>query len=300
MPSPHIRLSLTLLLAATFAGAATAPAPDSADALVDQLLRTPPVAQGPGVRTRVELLHTLKTKGDAAVPPLQKALDNAKTDEERSQVMIALDALQSPAVARMVLKLATDPNDTIRYRAISKSTDFLGIPPEQGGLPEVLPTLAKLLPEEKNATSRQSVCALAVRVNRPIPPAKEPDARLVKMAIDMLQERLKNDDNAQVRLWAAISLADLGDNSGLAELKKATLAMQSGNAPEYDRTGMGYPLERLVPALERTTGQTFGPVPMNPMLSSTTAAMPNLEESRKALLEKVADWIRSNPSTSRP
>ncbi len=131
----------------------------------------------------------------------------------------------------------------------------------------------------------------------PIPPADKPAARLLAQAAEMLRERLKNDTSAEVRFFAACRLTEFGDKSGLAELEKAALALQatgglkSGITLEAMKREGSFDL--LVPALERATGQKFGPVPMNPMLSSTANA--DLDVRRQALLGKVVAWIKAHP-----
>jgi hypothetical protein len=225
-----------------------------------------------------------------------KALGNAKTAEGRQHVMWALGIVQTPGAARALVGLTADKDDEIRTHAISSLTDYLGVPVEKGGIAEVLPTLAKVLSGEKDQRTREGVCARVVRVLLPARTGGEVDERVTAMAGEMLRERLKNDGAARVRLWAAISLAELADRSGVDEMKKAILAMQGGKGTEYDdQSALGYPLERLIPALERTTGQQFGKVPMNPMLSSNSAAGPTLELQRQSLLNDVAQWVRANP-----
>ena len=85
-------------------------------------------------------------------------------------------------------------------------------------------------------------------------------------------------------------LTEFGDNSGLSELRKVALAMQASGGVVN-----GFALDQLVPALERATGQKFGPVPMNPMLSSNSRTVPTLEAQRQALLEKIVAWIKAHP-----
>ena len=133
-----------------------------------------------------------------------------------------------------------------------------------------------------------------VRAVKPIPPADKPAAKLLEQVTELLRERLKNDGSAKVRMWAAITLSEIGDNSGLAELEKAMLAMQSGQAAEYNEASLGLPLHRLIPALERATGQNFGPVPLDPALSSDSNAGPTLIAQRQSLLDTVAQWIKTN------
>ena len=284
-----VALGLLMLGAASTWGA-TGPvaSPDTVDVLVERLLT------GENPQERDALNRAIAAKGDAAIEPLSKALGKAKTAEDRARVMWVLGLVHTPGAAQALIGLATDRDDTIRTHAISSLTDYLGVPLEKGGVAEVLPTLAKVLPGEKDQRTRESVCARVVRVL--LPSGGKVDERVTAMATEMLRERLKNDGAARVRMWAAISLAEFDDRSGVDEMKKAVLVMQGGRGTDYDnQPGLGYPLERLIPALERATGKQFGKVPLNPMLSSNSRAGPTLEQQRQARLDTAADWVRANP-----
>jgi hypothetical protein len=259
--------------------------------------------QGANNAFRLQLVRDIGTLGDAAIKPLQQALGQAKTVDQRREMVQALGAVHTPAATRALLPLLADQDDTIRQHAISSLTDRLGVPAEQGGTDDVLAALARILPAEKDDFWRGFICARMVRVLMPFPPADKPEARLLAQAADMLRERLKNDGSAIVRFEAACSLTQFGDNSGLAELEKAALAMQAeGPAPiEFDvrKLANAFSLDKLVPALERATGQKFGPVPMNPLLSSNSTAGPGLVAQRQALLDKIVAWIKANPGAAR-
>ena len=199
-----------------------------------------------------------------------------------------------------MLGLLAEKDDTIRGQAISLLTDRLGVGAEAGGSDEVLSALAKILPGEKDEEARVTVCARVVRVLMPIPPADKPEARLVAQAVEMLRERLKNDPSAEVRFFAACRLTEFGDNSGRAELEKAALALQAAGLKD------GVTLEDLkrisafgllVPALERATGQKFGPVPPGG-LSASSVSDPGALARREALLEKIVAWIKANPGAN--
>ena len=71
-------------------------------------------------------------------------------------------------------------------------------------------------------------------------------------------------------------------------------------SPEKDGFLPGsFSLERLTPAIERVSGRKFGPVPLNPMLSSDTRKIPGLEAQRKDLIAKLAAWS-NEPASSQP
>jgi HEAT repeat protein len=247
---------------------------------------------------RLQLIRDIGSLGDVAVKPLQAALARAQTPLQRREVTSALGAIQTAGSTRVLLGLLAEKDDVIRHQAIQSLADRLGAAPEEGRSDDILPALARTLPGEKDESVRWQVCAGITRVRM----VNKPDARLVAQVTEMLRERLKNDGSPKVRMWAAITMSELGDDSGSAELAKAVLAMQSGDgAAAYENSELlGFPLHRLIPALGRGTGQDFGPVPMDPSLSSDSTAGPRLQAQRQALLDKVAQWIKANPAATAP
>jgi hypothetical protein len=249
-----------------------------------------------------QLIRDIGFLGDAAIEPMQKALGQARTTDQRREMVQALGVIQTPASTRVMLPLLADQDDTIRQTAISSLSDRLGTSAERGGTDDLLPAFAKALAVEKDEFWRTFICARVVRARQPISPADQPDARLSAQATDLLRERLKNDPSPVTRFWAACSLTEFGDNSGLVELEKGALTMQAQNvlARETSAEGMtrDYSLDRLVPALERATGQKFGPVPLNPEIASDLHAIPRLATQRQELLDKIVAWVRANPATT--
>jgi hypothetical protein len=271
-----------------------------ADAMVARLLSLSVGAadsQGaPNASIRMQLARDIGTLGDVAVEPLQKGLAQAKTADQRRDMVQALGSLPRPAATRAMIPLLSEQDDTVRQMAFSLLSDRLGVPAEQGGGDDILPAMAKTLPGEKSDFWRMFVCGRVVRVLMPIPP----DARQLAQATDLLRERLQNDPSAPVRCRAACSLTEFGDYSGLAELEKGALALQAdgrlAKQPDSGQLIATYSLDRLVPALERATGQKFGPLPLNPDLASDLRAIPELIRQRQELLDKMVAWIKAHPA----
>jgi hypothetical protein len=261
-----------------------------AAAMVEELMATSKPAEYPvGKKSaeRRQLIRDIGALGDVALKPALAALGKAKTDDQRQALVSVVGAVTTAASTRTLIGLLTEKEDAARRQAIVSLTDRVAVPAEKGGSEEVIPALARVLPGEKDVNMRVAVCARMLGALRPIAPAKEPDPRLVAQAKELLRERLKNDTADEVRFVAACRLTEVGDSSGLAELKKAGLALAEGG-------GEGkYSLDLLVPALERATGEAFGLVPMDPTLSSNLRG-PNLGADRKATLEKVAAWIKAH------
>ena len=120
------------------------------------------------------------------------------------------------------------------------------------------------------------------------PGARKTDPLAVSKA-SMLQGRLKEDESSQVRFEAACALAEFHDFSGKEELKKAIPAMASF---------AGLALGRTVSAIEKISGKTFGPVPLDPWLSGDARAIPALRDQRQALLDRLAKWAREDTAMS--
>ncbi len=287
VPDPRVRgEDMRTPLLAAIAGRGE----EGAAALVAGLMGMPSAADDPqGTKNamRWQLIRDIGTLGDAALKPAQEALGKAKTELQRQEMVSAIGAVNSPAATRALLGLLAEKEEAILNQAVSSLTDRLGAAAEQGGSVEVLPALAKIVPEVKTELYRTVICLSMRRVLKPAAPG-EADARQRGMAVGLLRERLKNDAAADVRFTAACVLTEFEDYTGLEELKKAALALQAGVGVTND-----YALDQLVPALERATGQRFGPVPMNPMASSISNN--DLAVQRQALLEKVVAWIKANP-----
>ena len=78
-------------------------------------------------------------------------------------------------------------------------------------------------------------------------------------AVATIRERL-TDANDDVRFAAACLLTEFQDRSSLNELKRASELFRSDKASKFM---VDLNSEQLLASLERITGKSFGPVPMN-------------------------------------
>jgi HEAT repeat protein len=104
-------------------------------------------------------------------------------------------------------------------------------------------------------------------------------------AVQKLRDGL-NDENEKVRCAAACLLTEFHDASGLEELKKALSRLRTSN-DDVDLLEV----ERVLASMQRITGKSFGPIPMNPLLlSDSQAALAAKAQYRKLLNIWVAWW----------
>jgi hypothetical protein len=268
---------------------------EGAAAMVAALMAMPSSQEDPGGTKnsmRWQLIRDAGALGDVVIKPAQEALGKAKTEDQRREMVQVIGAVRSPAATKALLGLLAEKDETVLDAAISSLTGRLGLATEAGGSAEILPALAKAVPNVQTDLYRSIVCTRMQQLVKPLSEAGA-DAPQRAMVLDLLRGRLKNDPAANVRFSAACVLTEYGDYSGLEELEKAALALQT------EVVGAAFALDQLVPALERATGQTFGRVPMSPLLSSSTTGIRQLTEERKALLEKVVAWIKANPGAGK-
>ena len=64
----------------------------------------------------------------------------------------------------------------------------------------------------------------------------------------------------------------------------------SGLPPRQNSAKCPVHIERLLASFERITGKSFGAIPMNPTLSSSTVDMPILAQRHQDLLATWAQW----------
>ncbi len=288
------------------------PVPLRAKALVAKLMAMPDFADDPQRKmnpTRQQLIRDIGALGDPALAPALAGLKKATTPVQREELVDAIGTMTTPDATKALLGFLPEKDEAVRNRIILALANHIASPMDQGGSDDVLPTLAKTLPDAKNEGVREVVCSGAKGYLQPWPAAGKPDATRGPQAAAMLRERLKNDSSAQVRLYAALGLTEFGDKSGLAELEKDALALQaSGNGTLFAKGETEYFwVESVVSALEKDTRQQFMPPPAAPdnnaRLSPTLPIPgPVLGKSgdpatQKARLELAVTWIKAHPST---
>jgi hypothetical protein len=222
----------------------------------------------------------------------------ARLDVRAGEMLVELTSKPTPTSTRTLLGLLNEKNERLRDGVIVVLSNRIGNSAEEGGSDDIIPEVAKSLPDVKDERARASVCSSANQYLKPWAPAKKPDATRGPQAAAMLRERLKNDPSDEVRFWAACGLAEFGDKASLPELKKNALAMQSGDGKLFGTGDDLFWVEVLVPAMEQVTGQKFTPPPAPPNLNPVIRPehMPGWED-RKAKLELVVEWINAHPST---
>jgi HEAT repeat protein len=128
---------------------------------------------------------------------------------------------------------------------------------------------------------------------------KDDNVRLIAMyaladslhpdAIQKLRNSL-NDKNEKIRCTIACLLTEFHDASGLEELKKALSRLRSSNE-EVDLLEA----ERMLASMQRITGKSFGPIPMNPILMSDSRAAKAAKAQYHKLLDAWVAWWEWTP-----
>lgn len=109
-------------------------------------------------------------------------------------------------------------------------------------------------------------------------------------AVTELRNRLRDESDA-VRLRAACFLTEFQDATGLPEMRQALVRFHETDLRTSGDRAMQ--AEMLLASLERLTGKSFGEIPLNPLLSSSSSG----GEARryKELLDTWAAWWNWQP-----
>jgi HEAT repeat protein len=195
----------------------------------------------------------------------------------------ATPAVPNPEELAALVKNLDDPQEKTRSDAVSKLRLLARRVDKSGGQrtqrgeifdPKVaglVPQLIKAADDTDDNVRLFAMYALADSLH--------PDA------IQKLRNSL-NDKNEKIRCTIACLLTEFHDASGLEELKKALSRLTSSNE-EVDLLEA----ERLLASMQRITGKSFGPIPMNPLLmSDSRAAMAAKAQYHKLLDAWVAWW----------
>ncbi|MGD0100745.1 MAG: hypothetical protein ABSC60_10410 [Acidobacteriota bacterium] len=257
---------------------------DAVALLVSKLL-----TELPDMGHRAQLYRDIDAVGDPAIAAILKARPGAVFQFQKHQLATALATIKTPASTKALLALLPDSDDEFRTAAIEGLTVGIIRHVSDSDSDQVFSALIRQAPLEKIEGSRSRICMVMLYLAGKVAPGARKTDPLAVSAVDMLQGRLKNDESSQVRFEAACALAEFYDFSGKEELKKAIPAMHSLAGPA---------LGRAVSAIEKISGKTFGPVPLDPILASDTRAIPALRDQRQALLDKLAEWAREDTATS--
>lgn len=264
-----------------------------AEVMVTYLVSMPGSAddpQGKMNRHRQQLIRDISSLGEPAIKPLSDALLKPLTPLQQRELTQALGGIKTPAATKALMPLLQSKGDGTRAQAVQGLIGRMSMKLAEVGSDDVVMALIEHAAVEPDASARGYICKSMSRLVKPVLDGRPGTAKQLEAAAEMLRERLKNDASADVRLAAACVLTEFGDHSGFGELKKAALALQASGD-----TASLWGMENLVPALERASGQTFGAVPMNPMLSSSTITSAKLQADRRALIDKMAEWVKANP-----
>jgi hypothetical protein len=257
---------------------------DAVALLVNQLL-----TEMPDMGHRAQLYRDVGAVGDPAISAILNARTGAASRAQQNQLATALATIKTSASTKALLALLPDPNDEFRTAAIEGLTGGIFRHENDGDSDQVFSALIKQAPLEIIEGSRSRICMVMPYLARKVAPGIRKTDPLAVSALDMLQERLKEDASSQVRFEAACALAEFGDFSGKEELKKAIPAMDNFAGPALGRT---------VSAIEKISDKTFGPIPLDPWLSGDIRAIPALRDQRQALLDRLAKWARDDTAMS--
>jgi HEAT repeat protein len=235
-------------------------------------------------------LDELKPSPDLAVREIARVLPDVKDPRQRAELAEALRHFPMKESAARLCELLDDPDEQVRQQAIAslrlmaRRVDRSGGQRVQRGgefAPQVEGLVPQLIKAAGDKAPRNRVVALFALADT-LDPA----------AIAEIRRRLK-DESAEVRFHAACFLTEYQDASGLSELKQMLTRLRSETESKVTDS---FDTERLLACFERITGKSFGPVPMNPGLSSDSRQAQELEQRSKQLLETWAAWWAWEPA----
>ena len=234
------------------------------DALLAKLAALPPGAVALGFRQCLARAEGAGTR-DGLVGALGQHFPTKEAAEVLREVLVDPD-VHVRVTAIHALRMMARRTDRFGHERAPRGADFA---PKVEGL---VPTLA--LAARDVAENNRVVALYALADTR------EPSA------VEELR-RLLGDPVPRVRLFAACFLTEYADASGLGELRAALQALRT-RTPEKDAyfyTDAGI----LLVSLGRITGKSFGPVPMDPFLSSD---LNDAERSAGRYRTLITTWSR--------
>jgi hypothetical protein len=245
---------------------------------------------------RLNVLAELKSMPEEAVGAIGRTLPEVKNPRQRKDLASMLgDHFRTKESAALLCELLNDPDEKVRWQAIhglrmmARRTDRSGGKRIQRG-PDFSPKVDGLVPYLASAAGDKAegnrVCALYA-----LGDTRDPSA------VSELRNRLK-DPSEKVRLYAACFLTEYQDAAGLAEMREALSRFRSIDvqrlALELDWSYY-HEVELLLASLERVTGKSFGPIPLNPLLCSDLRGMQDIKKRYEDLLDTWAEWWAWEP-----
>jgi hypothetical protein len=229
----------------------------------------------------VEVIGKFRRAGGA------EAAARAGREVSRRSVPVFPPKQVVPVLARAL----KDPDERVRFNAIrglrllARRVDRSGEQRRQRG-PEHEPAapglLMHLLVAAEDDVEANRVLALYALADTCEPAA----AAALALAL--------NDPSPQVRLQAACLLTEFDNAAGLPEMKRrlGQLGAESDEFLYYRDAGM------LLASFERITGKSFGPVPINPGLSSDTREAERMKQRYHELLDTWSAWWAWEPAAA--
>jgi HEAT repeat protein len=203
------------------------------------------------------------------------------------------EATEARESAALLCKLLKDPDEQVRRQAIhdlrmmARRTNRMGGKRIEQGLefaPEVEGLVAYLVSAANDEVEINRICALYALAD-----TRDP------LAVLELRNRLE-DPSKNVRFHAACFLTEYQDASGLPEMRDAlTRLCQTDYEDDFDHY---LKAEMLLASFERIIGKSFGEIPLNPMLSSDTRQILQMQKIYDTLLDTWADWWTWEPKAT--
>ena len=238
---------------------------------------------------RFQTLMELRKTPETAASEIERALRVVKDPRQRVELIEALSRFPKRETVPTLRQLLGDPDPKIRsqaiqaFRRLARTVDRPGAQRQQLGSkfePEVsglVPDLIKAASDPAESNRTLALFALADTCD----PA----------AIAAIRERL-TDASDDVRFAAACLLTEFQDKSSLNELKRALELFRTDKASKFKADLNS---EQLLASLERITGKSFGPVPMNPLLNSDLRRAEEARQRSREMLDSWAAWWTAHP-----
>jgi hypothetical protein len=245
---------------------------------------------------RLNVLAELKSMPEQAIGAIGRTLPEVENPRQRCELASMLgDHFHTEESAALLCELLNDPDRHVRWQAIhglrmmARRTDRSGgkrIQRRPDFEPKVQGLVPYLVSAASDKTEHNRVCALYALAD-----TRDPSA------VSEMRNRLK-DQSEKVRLYAACFLTEYQDAAGLPEMRNALNRCRSIDvkrlAVELDYSYY-HEAELLLASLERITGKSFGPIPLNPTLCSDSRRMQDIKKRYKALLDTWAEWWAWEP-----
>ncbi len=290
---------LSVFVAALFASAATETQDSEATKIIQHYLKMPHPKDASFKEARIAMLNVLaelKAIPEQAVGAIGRTLPKVENPRQRCELASMLgDHFHTEESAALLCKLLKDPDERVRWQAIhglrmmARRTDRSGgkrIQRRPDFDPKVQGLVPYLVSAANDKAERNRVCALYALA----------DTR-DHSAVSEMRNRLK-DPSEKVRLYAACFLTEYQDAAGLPEMRKALSRFCSIDVQRLVLDWSDYhEVELLLASLERITGKSFGPIPLNPALCSDLRGIQDIKKRYKALLDTWAEWWAWEPKT---